>query len=106
MSVQRFSFNVHGVVQGVFFRKYAQQSADSLSLSGFVRNTNSGSVAGEAEGSAENLEKFKQMLQEGSPQSTVEKVEWQEIEKRKEGEGQGYGGAKSAEAFSITRGRH
>ncbi|KAF3906075.1 Acylphosphatase [Orbilia brochopaga] len=105
MSVQRFSFNVRGRVQGVFFRKYTKQSADSLSISGFVYNDRSGSVAGEAEGAAENLEQFKQQLWKGSPESMVESVDWQEIERWKEGEGHGPGKANSAEAFAVVRGR-
>ncbi|KAK6340558.1 hypothetical protein TWF696_008885 [Orbilia brochopaga] len=105
MSTQRFSFTVHGRVQGVFFRKYAKQFADSLAISGYICNTPSGTVAGEAQGPAENLDKFKQHLQEGSPESVVEKVEWEEIERRGEGEGQGPGGAHSKEPFAIVRGR-
>ncbi|KAK6501978.1 hypothetical protein TWF481_009797 [Arthrobotrys musiformis] len=103
MSVKRYTFTVHGYVQGVFFRKYTQNAASALSISGFVRNLPSGSVAGEAEGSLENLEQFRQKLEQGSSASTVHKVEWDEIEVRKEGEGQGYMKANTSENFSIAR---
>lgn len=103
MSVKRYAFTVHGYVQGVFFRKYTQNSAAALSISGFVRNLPNGSVGGEAEGPPDNLERFRRKLEQGSDMSTVQKVEWDEIEVRKEGEGQGYMKATSSERFSIAR---
>ncbi|KAK6540741.1 hypothetical protein TWF694_008132 [Orbilia ellipsospora] len=105
MSVKRYAFTVHGQVQGVFFRKYTQQSAQSLSISGFVRNSPDRTVAGEAQGSSENLEAFKEKLEQGSPASRVDKVDWNELQIRGDGEGQGYLGASSPDAFSIARGR-
>ncbi|EPS37541.1 hypothetical protein H072_8778 [Dactylellina haptotyla CBS 200.50] len=103
MATKRYAFTVHGQVQGVFFRKFTQQSANALSISGFVRNLTGGSVAGEAEGPVDNLEQFKQKLNEGSSASKVDKVDWNEIEVRKDGEGQGYMGAMSFEKFQIAR---
>ncbi|KAK6358686.1 hypothetical protein TWF730_008009 [Orbilia blumenaviensis] len=106
MSVKRYAFTVHGQVQGVFFRKFTRQSANSLSISGFVQNLPDSTVGGEAEGLLDNLEKFRQKLEEGSDLSSVQKVEWNEIDVRKEGEGQGYMKAMSADSFSIARTRH
>ncbi|KAF3167067.1 hypothetical protein TWF225_002459 [Orbilia oligospora] len=103
MSVRRYTFTVHGYVQGVFFRKYTQNSANALSISGFVRNLPNGNVGGEAEGSPDKLEEFRQKLEQGSDMSTVQKVEWDEIEARKEDEGQGYMKAISSERFSIAK---
>ncbi|KAK6348624.1 hypothetical protein TWF718_006413 [Orbilia javanica] len=103
MSVKRYAFTVHGYVQGVFFRKFTRDSANALSISGFVRNLPNGSVAGEAEGPSDKLEEFRKKLEQGSDMSTVQKVEWDEIEIRKEGEGQGYMKANSSDRFSIAR---
>ncbi|KAF3941523.1 Acylphosphatase-1 [Dactylella cylindrospora] len=103
MSIKRYTFTVHGQVQGVFFRKFTQQSANDLSLVGYVRNTVSGTVAGEAQGTEESLEKFKEKLHEGSPRSSVTKVDWSEVEVRKDGEGQGPGGLKGFDRFMVTR---
>ncbi|KAK6519847.1 hypothetical protein TWF506_000141 [Arthrobotrys conoides] len=103
MSVKRYTFTVHGYVQGVFFRKYTQSSATALSISGFVQNLPNGNVGGEAEGPPDKLEQFRQKLEQGNDMSNVQKVEWDEIEARKEGEGQGYMKASSSEKFSIAR---
>ena len=43
-------------VQGVFFRKYTQEEAVRRGLLGYVRNTAQGTVVGEMEGSADNVE--------------------------------------------------
>ncbi|KAF3919800.1 Acylphosphatase [Dactylellina cionopaga] len=105
MSIKRYAFTVHGTVQGVFFRKFTQQSANEHSISGFVRNLPDGSVGGEAEGLTDNLAEFKKKLDTGSRYSHVQKVDWQEMEIRKQGEGQGYMMATSSDNFSIAKSR-
>lgn len=75
MEVQRWRIRVYGRVQGVFFRKYAQMTANSLGLVGFVRNEPDGSVLAEAQGSEQNLERFFQWAHRGSPAARVERVE-------------------------------
>ncbi|KAK6519350.1 hypothetical protein TWF281_003184 [Arthrobotrys megalospora] len=106
MSIKRYAFTVHGQVQGVFFRDFTQQSANDLSISGFVLNRKNGNVSGEAEGSTDRLERFREKLNEGSPASTVYNVEWDEVELRKEDEGQGFMKSKSSERFSVVRGKY
>lgn len=47
MSSQRYvNFEVFGKVQGVFFRKYTKEKADSLGIRGWVYNDDSGTVQG------------------------------------------------------------
>lgn len=46
-------------VQGVFFRKYTQQRATQLGLVGWCRNTESGTVKGEAQGLEPAVATFK-----------------------------------------------
>jgi acylphosphatase len=71
---------VYGKVQGVFFRKFTQQVALSLELSGFVRNNSNGSVYIEAKGADEKIEKLIEWCRKGPVASKVEKIESSEIE--------------------------
>ena len=76
MSHHRYTFLIHGTVQGVFFRAYTQRSAHTHHISGFVYNTSNGKVAGEAQGIKENLDKFWKDLDRGSPGSHVVRIVW------------------------------
>ncbi|MFT7645160.1 MAG: acylphosphatase [Candidatus Paceibacteria bacterium] len=69
---------VTGVVQGVAYRTYAQESATELELVGFVQNQENGSVVVVAHGSPDVLKEFVEYLYEGSLTSKVEgvAVEW------------------------------
>jgi acylphosphatase len=66
---------VRGRVQGVGFRWFVQQSATSLDLAGWVRNTSDGSVEVEAEGNAPDLQRFRALLGDGPSGARVESVE-------------------------------
>jgi acylphosphatase len=70
---------VVGRVQGVSFRYFVVELAESLNLSGWVRNMWNGSVEVTAEGSYPNLETLLQALREGPPMASVDDVcfEWQ-----------------------------
>ena len=52
-------YEIFGKVQGVFFRKYTKEKADTLGLVGYVLNTPQNTVKGEAQGSKEKIEAFK-----------------------------------------------
>jgi len=71
----RWAMRVYGQVQGVFFRKYAQMTAESLGLGGFVRNEPDGSVYAEVEGPPEAVENFVQWAHRGSPAAKVARVQ-------------------------------
>jgi len=71
----RYRLRIYGKVQGVFFRKYAQMTAQSLGLGGFVRNEMDGSVYAEVEGPPEAVENFVKWAHRGSPAARVERVE-------------------------------
>jgi acylphosphatase len=84
-------FEVFGKVQGVFFRKHAVDKARELELRGWVANSSRGTVVGEAAASggksgggdgASALEAFEAWLRQGSPASSVERIE---VTKRREG---------------------
>ncbi|EXJ64112.1 acylphosphatase [Cladophialophora yegresii CBS 114405] len=76
---KRIAFTVHGKVQGVCFRDFAQSQASSYGVTGFVSNTSDGKVAGEAQGDDESLKKLKADLNEGPKAAQVVKVEVKDI---------------------------
>eukprot|EP00850_Spirogloea_muscicola_P010771 SM000064S19793 [mRNA] locus=s64:551447:552212:+ [translate_table: standard] len=53
-----FSFEVHGKVQNVLFRKAAVEKARTMGLVGFCENTGHGTVRGEVQGGARALEEM------------------------------------------------
>ncbi|XP_034232162.1 acylphosphatase-1-like isoform X2 [Thrips palmi] len=70
-------FEVFGRVQGVFFRKYTQKQGKELGLRGWCMNTPQGSVLGQLEGEASQVEKMKNWLRKtGSPKSRIDKVDF------------------------------
>ena len=70
---------VAGRVQGVSYRYFVVERAESLGIFGWVRNRWSGSVEVSAEGSKKNLEEFLNALHQGPPMARVDDVcfEWQ-----------------------------
>jgi len=70
-------FEVHGNVQGVYFRKHTVEKARELGLQGWVANSARGTVVGVATGgSADARRAFRRWLEaEGSPASRVDRVE-------------------------------
>lgn len=77
--IKRFQIRVSGRVQGVFFRKNAQQKARTLTLKGFVRNEPDGSVYIEAEGEEEQLHQLIEWCKKGPPLAMVADVMYKEI---------------------------
>ncbi len=74
---------VTGKVQGVFFRSFVQEQADSLGLSGWVRNLKDGKLEILAQGSEENLKALKERLLQGPPLAQVQNIEanWTDYDK-------------------------
>jgi len=73
----RVHVEVHGRVQGVFFRDFAKREADKLGLTGWVRNTNNNSVEVVAEGEKSQLRKLIIACKKGSPLAKVDKVDYE-----------------------------
>ena len=71
---------VEGRVQGVCYRMLAQEEAERLSLTGFVRNRRDGAVEVVAEGEEQVLVCFLEWCRRGPPYATVTdvKVEYSE----------------------------
>jgi acylphosphatase len=76
-----YRFLISGRVQGVWYRKFVSQNAKKAGFKGYVRNLPDGRVEAVANiNNDEELEKFLQILKEGSPYSIVEKIEYEIIE--------------------------
>ncbi|MCB9689853.1 MAG: acylphosphatase [Alphaproteobacteria bacterium] len=65
---------VHGRVQGVSYRAYAQQQAVRLGLRGWIRNAKDGTVEAVFEGSKEPVEAIVAWCHRGSPLAQVTRV--------------------------------
>ena len=72
---------VSGIVQGVFFRAHTRQVAQSLHLTGWVRNLHDGRVEIIAQGTKDALERLVEWCQHGPAMSRVDKTElrWEDI---------------------------
>ena len=75
---KHYKIKVTGRVQGVWFRRYAKEAAESYDLTGFIRNEPDGSVYAEAQGKETDLMKFVEWLHTGSPLSGVREVTYEE----------------------------
>jgi acylphosphatase len=65
---------VRGAVQGVGFRWFAKELADSMGLTGWIRNREDGSVELEVEGRADSLDEFERRLRTGNPSARVKEI--------------------------------
>ncbi|XP_019866689.2 acylphosphatase-1 [Aethina tumida] len=75
MALTRVEYEVFGLVQGVFFRKYTESQAKQLQLRGWVRNTAAGTVEGVLEGPTNAVQEMKNWLEtKGSPQSRIDRA--------------------------------
>jgi acylphosphatase len=66
---------IHGKVQGVFYRASAKEQADLLSLSGWIRNTEDGSVEAVVTGTEENIDSFISWCRKGPKQAVVNDIQ-------------------------------
>jgi acylphosphatase len=69
------AFRVHGYVQGVGFRFWAQHHGRALGLRGTVRNCNDGTVEIAFTGSQDAVEEMVQHLRIGPPAARVAELE-------------------------------
>jgi acylphosphatase len=72
---------ISGRVQGVFFRATAQETAQELGLTGWVRNRQDGTVEVTATGPRQRLEKLIAWCHHGPPAAAVSAVavNWQPV---------------------------
>lgn len=65
---------IKGKVQGVFFRKSAQEKAQQLGVTGWVRNEPDESVLTEIEGSAQAVAQMEKWLHQGPERARMDEV--------------------------------
>jgi acylphosphatase len=75
MTKQRAHVTFTGRVQGVFFRAFTEEVANSLGLNGWVRYTPEGSVEAVFEGEKSDIEKAISDCRNGPPASRVDDVD-------------------------------
>ena len=75
MAKARAHVYISGRVQGVNFRYYTRQRAQSLGLTGWVRNLRDGRVEAVFEGERERVERMLEWCAHGPPAAHVEGVE-------------------------------
>lgn len=67
--------HIFGLVQGVGFRYHFSEQAQSLGITGWVRNRRGGGVEAVIEGTAESVETLLAWARLGPPAARVERVE-------------------------------
>ena len=70
----RYRVVITGLVQGVGFRYFVQERAESLGITGWVRNLRDGRVEAEIEGESELIAMLIDAMREGPTFSHVERV--------------------------------
>lgn len=76
MALGAFCFEVHGRVQGVFFRAHTVAKAKEIGLVGWCANTARRTVVGEVQGNVDALAEMKHWLRHvGSPASSIERLD-------------------------------
>jgi len=77
--MKRVRITISGEVQGVFYRKSAQEKATELGLAGWVKNLSNGHVVAEVEGEPAKVEQFITWCYRGPDAAVVAGVETQTI---------------------------
>lgn len=77
--MKRVRITISGEVQGVFYRKSAQEKATELGLSGWVKNLGNGHVLAEAEGEPAKVEQFITWCYRGPDAAVVTGVNTQNV---------------------------
>lgn len=72
--MKNYIVKVEGRVQGVWFRKFAQNRAMELELGGYAKNLEDGSVEIGISGKEESVKKFLEAIKKGPPLARVDRV--------------------------------
>lgn len=70
---------VHGKVQGVFYRDSTRQQAETLGITGWVKNNKDGAVELHACGEDSKIQLLIDWLHQGPERASVATVTWHEI---------------------------
>ena len=66
---------IYGTVQGVFFRTFIKKNAELLSLKGYVRNKEDGSLEIWVEGNSEGVDKMIEICKKGPEHSIIKRLD-------------------------------
>jgi acylphosphatase len=66
---------ISGRVQGVGYRYFTKRLADQLEIVGWVKNLSDGRVETRAKGTPEELERYRETLEQGPVGARVEQIE-------------------------------
>lgn len=77
-AMQHWKMRIVGKVQGVGYRAFVCNEANSLNLKGFVRNDSDGSVLVEVEGDEDILEALIERCFQGPPLARVDSIDTSE----------------------------
>jgi acylphosphatase len=80
MERKRLSLTIRGRVQGVGYRMFAQEAAESLGVTGWVRNGWNHEVELEAQADPQTLRLFCERLREGPVLSRVTEIDSHDIQ--------------------------
>jgi len=72
--MKSYKFIIKGKVQGVYYRKFVSQNAKKFGFYGYVKNLKNGDVEACVTTNEANLEKFINILKQGSPYSEVNEI--------------------------------
>lgn len=77
--IKQALLEISGRVQGVFYRAHAQNEAQKLSLTGYVKNLPNGGVEALLQGLESQITTFIEWAYKGSPGAKVDKIDikWQ-----------------------------
>ena len=75
----RYHLRISGIVQGVFFRKHAQDVAMQRGLVGWVKNCRDGDVEVIIEGARDHCDSFIEWARSGSPHAEVVHVDTRDL---------------------------
>jgi acylphosphatase len=80
MAAARAHLLIQGRVQGVFYRAFTEETARSLGLKGWVRNTPGGEVEAVLEGERKDIERAIELCHQGPPAAHVTDIDvkWQD----------------------------
>lgn len=76
------NITISGLVQGVSFRYYARDKANSLGVTGFIKNMSNSNVYIEAQAEEKKLQEFLDWCRSGSDMANVRNIDVVEAEPR------------------------
>jgi len=82
---KNYRFTISGYVQGVFYRKNVQESAQKHGFSGYVKNMPDGKVEAAVTLEEHRLGEFVEILKTGSELSVVEGINMEKTDEHFEG---------------------